>query len=61
MNRRGFLGAGAGLALAAPFALARELAKPERRKLPVVQSGAILSAAMWNDVIERINELSEAS
>ncbi len=60
---------GLGGATAAGVALAPSVAggaavvafnKRPPQPLPPVESGSILSAKAWNDVVARINELSEA-
>lgn len=66
MNRRdfmrGFLVAGgvtmvlASPAVAAPLALAATTRRP--RRLPNVQSGDPMSAQFFNDLVDRVNELS---
>lgn len=55
--------AAAGVALAPSVAGGAAVVALNRRKpepLPPVEAGSILSAKAWNDVVARVNELSEA-
>lgn len=60
MNRRHLLTLGAGAIVAAPFGLARELAKRDVKKIPRAKASQILTASSWNALVDRINELGEA-
>lgn len=59
MNRRSFLRTSAVAAAAAPLLVLRELTKPPSRGLPHVRSGEIMRVQSWNELVDRVNDLSQ--
>lgn len=58
MNRRGFLRSTAIVAAAVPVMTVTELVRPDRPALSPVTSGQVFTAASWNQLVARVNELS---
>lgn len=58
-SRRSFLRTTAISAVSAPFLVVRELTKPASQNLPHAKAGQLMRSTDWNDLIDRVNQLSQ--
>jgi len=62
MNRRSFIRFSSSALIATPLVVvsaASSLGKQNSAELPHLQPGSVLTSKHWNDVVARVNELSE--
>lgn len=62
MNRRSFIRFSSSALVATPLVVisaASSLGKQKSAELPHLQPGSILTSNHWNDVVARVNELTE--